>query len=76
MGLVEEDADMPVMDGDGLMAGEAPPLAGAAAAGMSMFIGPPRLRSWWTATHQFHTSACTAPATLICPELSGQRICG
>jgi len=29
---------------------------------MGMFIGPPRLRSWWAATHQFHTSACTAPA--------------
>ena len=30
---------------------------------MFMFIEPPMLRSWWTATHQVHTSPCTGPAT-------------
>ena len=30
---------------------------------MVMFIPPPGVRSWWTATHQFHTSVCTGPAT-------------
>jgi hypothetical protein len=31
---------------------------------MFMFMGaPPKPMLWWTATHQFHTSSCTGPAT-------------
>jgi len=31
---------------------------------MFMFMDePPRPMLWWTATHQFHTSPCTGPAT-------------
>ncbi len=62
--LMDGDADMLVMDGDGLMAGEVPaPLMDGAGAGMVMFIGPPMPMLWWTATHQVHTSPCTGPAT-------------
>ena len=60
--LMDGEADMPLMDGDGLMAGDVPPLADEV--GMFMFIGePPRPMLWWTATHQFQTSPCTGPAT-------------
>jgi hypothetical protein len=46
------DGDMPLMDGDG----EVP--------GICMSIGdPPMPMLWWIATHQFHTSVCTGPAT-------------
>ena len=57
------DADMPLMDGDGLIEGDAPvPLAEGV--GMFMFIGePPMPMLWCTATHQSHTSVCTGPAT-------------
>ena len=43
MPVMDGEADMPVMDGDGLMAGEVPPPADEP--GMSICIGPPRLRS-------------------------------
>jgi hypothetical protein len=57
------DADIPLMDGDGLIGGDAPvPLVEGV--GMFMFIGaPPMPMLWCTATHQFHTSVCTGPAT-------------
>ena len=57
-----EAVDMPLMDGDGLIAGDVPPPL-ADGVGMVMFIEPPILRSWWTLTHQFHTSPWTGPAT-------------
>ena len=57
------DADMPLMDGDALIDGEVPPPL-VEGVGMFMFIGaPPMPMLWWTATHQFHTSVCTGPAT-------------
>lgn len=56
------DADIPLVDGDGLIEGDAPvPLAEGV--GMFMFIGAPMPMLWCTATHQFHTSVCTGPAT-------------
>ena len=47
--LMDGDGDVPLMDRDGFM---------------FMFMeAPPRPMLWWTATHQFHTSPCTGPAT-------------
>ena len=68
---------MPVMDGDGLMAGEVP-LPVAAGTGLPMSIELPGVRSWCTATHQFHTSSCTGPATypIIRPSFPPIRIDG
>src|SRR2546430_133595 len=60
---VDGDADIPLMDGDGLIAGDAP-LPLAEGVGMLMFMGePPTPMLWWTATHQVQTSPCTGPAT-------------
>jgi hypothetical protein len=57
------DADMPLIDGDGLIEGDAP-LPLVEGVGMFMFIGePPMPMLWCTATHQSHTSVCTGPAT-------------
>src|SRR5262249_24704656 len=50
------------------MAGDVPPPL-ADEVGMTMFIGP-MLRSWWTATHQVHTSPCIGPATYPIMRLS------
>ena len=59
----DRDGDMLFMDGDGdmlLMDGD-----GGEDGFVFMFMeAPPRPMLWWTDTHQFHTSACTAPATM------------
>ena len=61
--LMDGDADIPLIDGDGLIDGDTP-LPLAEGVGMFMSIGePPMPMLWWTATHQSHTSVCTGPAT-------------
>jgi hypothetical protein len=53
-GDIDGEGDVPVFDGDG--DGDVP--------GICMFIEePPMPMLWWMATHQFHTSVWTGPAT-------------
>ena len=46
--LMDGDADMPLMDGDGLMAGDVPPLADEAGMGMLPIAGPAMPMLWCT----------------------------
>jgi hypothetical protein len=53
-GDLDGEGDVPVIDGDG--DGDVP--------GICMFMEePPMPMLWWMATHQFHTSVWTGPAT-------------
>jgi hypothetical protein len=53
-GDLDGEGDVPVFDGDG--DGDVP--------GICMFMEePPMPMLWWMATHQFHTSVWTGPAT-------------
>jgi hypothetical protein len=55
-GDLDGEGDMPLIDGDGDGDGDVP--------GICMFIEePPMPMLWWMATHQFHTSVWTGPAT-------------
>jgi len=53
-GDMDGEGDVPLIEGDG--DGVVP--------GICMFMdAPPMPMLWWTATHQFHTSVWTGPAT-------------